>query len=137
MQHLLQAGSVGHHADGHAVAAVVRVGVRVLRRAQQRHADTAALPDFALVLIEQFVQEAESQVVILRSAGQGGDAKAMKSAAHCLKGSSLTMGATKLGALCARMETHAADCAGGGTSDLMLEIDQEFIKVRNALAAER
>ena len=104
---------------------------------QFREADTGPLPDFALVLIEQFVQEAESQVVILRSAGQGGDAHAMKSAAHCLKGSSLTMGATRLGALCARMETHAADCVGGGTSDLMLEIDQEFIKVRNALAAER
>ena len=104
---------------------------------QFREADTGPLPDFALVLIEQFIQEAESQVESLRNAGQGGDAHAMRSAAHCLRGSSLAMGATRLGALCARMETHAADCAGGGTSDLMLDIDQEFIKVRDALAAER
>ena len=104
---------------------------------QFRESETAALPDFALVLIEQFVLEAESQVELLRNAGQRGDAQAMKSAAHCLKGSSLTMGAARLGALCARIETHAADYAGGDTSDLMLEVDQEFIKVRNALAAER
>ena len=104
---------------------------------QFREADSATLPDFALVLIEQFIQEAESQVESLRNAGQGGDAHALKSAAHCLKGSSLTMGATRLGALCARMETHAADDTSGGTSDLMIEIDREFIKVRNALAAER
>src|SRR5258706_3657682 len=103
---------------------------------QFREADGAALPDFALVLIEQFIQEAESQVESLRNAGQGGDAHALKSAAHCLKGSSLTMGAMRLGALCARMETHASADAGG-TSDLMIEINQEFIKVRNALAAER
>ena len=104
---------------------------------QFRDGDTAPLPDFALGLIEQFIQEAQSQVESLRNAGTGGDARAMKSAAHCLRGSSLTMGATRLGALCARMETHAADYAGGGTPDLILEIDQEFIKVRNALAAER
>jgi hypothetical protein len=47
------------------------------------------------------------------------------------------MGATRLGALCARIETHVAEYAGGGTADLMLEVDQEFLKVRNALAAER
>jgi HPt (histidine-containing phosphotransfer) domain-containing protein len=104
---------------------------------QFRESDTAALPDFALVLIEQFVLEAESQVELLRNAGQRGDPQALKSAAHCLKGSSLTMGATRLGALCARIETHAADFAGGGATDLMREVDQEFIKVRNALAAER
>ena len=104
---------------------------------QFRDADSVTLPDFALVLIEQFVQEAESQLLLLRTAGQGGDAKAMKSAAHCLKGSSLTMGATRLGGLCARMETHAANGSVAGTSELMLDIVQEFIKVRNALAAER
>ena len=104
---------------------------------QFREADTSALPDFARVLIEQFVQEAESQVEILRNAGQRGDAQALKSAAHCLKGSSLTMGAMRLGALCVRMEAHAAGEAGVDAADLMLQLDQEFLKVRNALAAER
>ena len=104
---------------------------------QFREADTAGLPDFALALIEQFVEEAESQVELLRDAGQRGDAQAIKSAAHSLKGSSLTMGATRLGALCGRMETDAAGDAGGGTADLMLELAAEFVKVRNALATER
>ena len=104
---------------------------------QFREADTSALPDFARALIEQFVEEAESQVEMLRNAGQRGDERAFKSAAHCLKGSSLTMGAMRLGALCARMEAHAADCPGVGAADLMLELDQEFLEVRNALAAER
>ena len=102
-----------------------------------RDADTNALPEFALMLIEQFVQEAECQVALLRDAAGGGDAPVMKSAAHCLKGSSLTMGATRLGALCAQMEVQAAGGASVATSELMVSIDQEFIKVRNALAAER
>ena len=104
---------------------------------QFRQADTASLPDFALVLINQFVEEAESQVELLKDAGQRGDAPAMKAAAHCLRGSSMTMGAKRLGALCARMETHADEYARGGTSELIQELDREFIRVRTALAAER
>jgi len=104
---------------------------------QFREADTSALPDFARALIEQFVEEAESQVEMLRDAELRGDAGAFKSAAHCLKGSSLTMGAMRLGALCARLEAHAADSTAVGAPDLMLELAQEFLKVRNALAAER
>ena len=104
---------------------------------QFRQADTAGLPDFALALIDQFVEEAESQIVLLIDAGQRGDARALKTVAHCLRGSSMTMGAKRLGALCARMETHADEVAAGGTSDLIQELDREFVRVRTALAAER
>ena len=65
------------------------------------------------------------------------DARALKATAHGLKGSSLIMGARRLGALCAQVEAQLAGTAGGVvTPALMTEIDQELVRVRHALAAQ-
>jgi CheY-like chemotaxis protein len=90
---------------------------------------------FTRSLIDRFVREAASQVDMLEEALRHRDATQAKAIAHSLRGSSMTMGARRLAALCGRIEN------GGGQSDagaaLPAEIDREFASVRDALAAER
>jgi DNA-binding response OmpR family regulator len=106
--------------------------------AQFREADTPGSPDFTLMLIDEFIKEAASQLELLRDARQRQDVPALKAIAHSLKGSSMTMGARRLATLCTQMETHAGRHSGGAvTLALMTELDQEFVNVRVALEAER
>lgn len=98
-------------------------------------------PDIASLLIEQFLQEAAGQADRLRDAGQCGDAAALKSAAHNLKGSATTMGARRLGVICTALEAHAAarSSAIGASAliaDLLAELDRELVNVSAALLAE-
>ena len=93
-------------------------------------------PDFTRTLVDQFITEATSHLDTIREARKRRDGSALKTAAHNLKGSSMTMGARRLGALCAQVEAQAAD-DHVLTLDLMVEIDQEFVNLRNAFAAER
>ena len=75
---------------------------------------------------------------MLKAAQLRHDAGALKATAHSLKGSSATIGAKRLAALCADMERRSA--AGSDdtiTEDMMADVDHEFVKVRAALAVER
>jgi CheY-like chemotaxis protein/HPt (histidine-containing phosphotransfer) domain-containing protein len=106
--------------------------------AEFRQAGTGGVPEFMVALIDQFIEEAASQVEGLRDAGERSDGGALKATAHSLKGSALTMGATRLAALCKQMESQADRQPGGAvTSALLAQLDQEFVKVRHALEAER
>ncbi len=103
-----------------------------------RPAPTAGACDFTIMLIDGFLVEASSQVHALDTARLRLDGAALKSTAHSLKGSSMTIGATRLADLCTQVEDHLASDPGGGiTPDLIAEIDQEFVRVRQALAIER
>ena len=73
----------------------------------------------------------------LRDATRRSDAPALKAIAHSLKGSSMTMGAKRLAALCSRAEEGAGRESDGAVATLLAEIDREFGCVRDALAAER
>jgi DNA-binding response OmpR family regulator len=106
--------------------------------AQFRQGTTDGVPEFMLGLIDQFIEEAASQVELLRDAGRRLDVAALKATAHSLKGSSMTMGAKRLAAICSQMEDHATRQSGGAvTSALVAQLDREFVKVRTALEAER
>jgi CheY-like chemotaxis protein len=106
--------------------------------AQFREGNAPGAPDFSLMLIDEFIKEAASQLALLGDARQRQDVRALKAIAHSLKGSSMTMGARRLATLCTQMETRADSHPGGAvTSVLMTEIDREFVKVREALEAER
>jgi DNA-binding NarL/FixJ family response regulator len=100
--------------------------------------DDEELPDFLIGLIDRFIEEAEKHVEMLRDAGRRKDADALTATAHSLKGSSMTMGANKLAALCGRMETDGKrDPSMLFTPDLMTEVDRELVNVRHALTLER
>jgi CheY-like chemotaxis protein/HPt (histidine-containing phosphotransfer) domain-containing protein len=106
--------------------------------AQFRQGTTDGVPEFMLGLIDQFIEEAASQVELLRDAGQRRDVAALRATAHSLKGSSMTMGAKRLAAICSQMEDHASRQSGGAvTAALIAQLDHEFVKVRTALEAER
>jgi HPt (histidine-containing phosphotransfer) domain-containing protein len=94
-------------------------------------------PDFVISLIDLFLHETESQVDSLRTAGYGSDMGTLKAIAHSLKGSSMTMGAKRLGSLCAEIEARAARQERTVITDLIADVDREFVKVRSALIAER
>lgn len=96
-------------------------------------------PDIAAMLIDQFLEEAALQGARLREATERGDGAALKAAAHNLKGSSMTMGAYRLGALCSVIEAQAGRAAESSTliTDVMAELDRELVDVRDALTAEQ
>jgi CheY-like chemotaxis protein/HPt (histidine-containing phosphotransfer) domain-containing protein len=102
-----------------------------------RQADAAGGADFTRTLIDQFLREAASQVETLREAVRCSDAPALKATAHSLKGSSMTMGAKRLAALCGRAEDDAGRQSDGVAATLLAEIDRELVCVRDALTAER
>ena len=103
-----------------------------------REAGDGALGEFGVMLIDQFTDEAVSQVAALREARGRGDAARFKGTLHGLKGSSLTMGARRLAGLCAGLEQQLA---GGPIEHVspnqMADLDGELARVLASLAAER
>lgn len=63
-------------------------------------------PDFIVMLIQEFLQEATSQVSVLIEHPAGRDSSAIQRVAHNLKGSASMVGAVRLAALCHRAELH-------------------------------
>jgi HPt (histidine-containing phosphotransfer) domain-containing protein len=95
------------------------------------------VPEFVVALIGQFIAEAGAQVERMREAGQRVDAPALKANAHALRGSSMMLGARRLGSLCEQIERSAGQEAGFASPDALLsDLDREFVKVRDALRAE-
>jgi CheY-like chemotaxis protein len=98
----------------------------------------AGAPDFMRRLIDQFIREACAVVRTLQDAAVRADAQALNAGAHSLKGSSMIMGASRLAALCAQVEDQVAVAPGAEvTPALMMEIDQELVRVQHALVAQR
>lgn len=96
-----------------------------------------AMPEFVVALINEFIEEATVQVERMRDAGQRLDAPALKASAHGLRGSSMMLGARRLGLLCERLEREAGQPGSFARPEALLsDIDQEFVKVQYALRAE-
>jgi CheY-like chemotaxis protein len=103
-----------------------------------RQGDTPDSSNFTRMLIDQFLQDAASQVEMLKDAARRSDAQRLEATAHSLRGSSMTMGARRLGGLCAQVERHAASKPDSLAAEAMLaELDREFVRVQDALAVER
>ena len=107
-----------------------------------REGDPDGTAGLVAMLIDQFLAEAAAQTERLRDGGRQSDAPTLKAAAHNLKGSALTMGAMRLGSLCGAIEAGAAgrpsaDHSGVPMADLLTEVEQEMVHVREALLAER
>lgn len=107
-----------------------------------RESDPDGTTGILPMLIDQFLTEAAAQTERLRDAGRQSHAPTLKAAAHSLKGSALTMGATRLGSLCGAIEANVAgrpytDHTGVPMADLLTEVEHELAHVREALMAER
>ena len=88
------------------------------------------LSTFARALIVQFTRDAESQVATMRDAVRAQDGELLRMTAHSLKGSSLTVGAQRLGGLCRQLEDER--CRETDRSALIAALDEEFARVRKA-----
>jgi PleD family two-component response regulator len=95
-------------------------------------------PEFMRRLKDQFVQEAELSVSTLKQAVASGDRSAVSDTAHALKGSARIMGARRLAAFCIQVDEQLTDGSEQMvTAALLLEIDQELVRVREAFTAPR
>ncbi|MBI1950911.1 MAG: response regulator [Acidobacteria bacterium] len=103
---------------------------------QLREADGAG-GGFLAALIDKFLQEAPVRLAALREAAERADAQALVKAAHSLKGSSGTLGARDLAAMCSGLE----ECGRAGriaeVTPRLASLHQEFERVRRALEGER
>ena len=106
--------------------------------AAYRQGALAGSPDFTTHLIDQFLLEADGRVAAIRSAAGQREMASVKSAAHGLKGSASIMGARRLSALCGQIEGRANTAARPSVvSALVAALDEELVRVREALAQER
>jgi PleD family two-component response regulator len=93
--------------------------------------------DFVRTLIGQFLEEAGTRIHMLKDAAERRDENGLKVSAHSLKGSSKMMGAMRLAGLCLELEQHVEKYSSGqNPAALLIALDQELGRVRDALGAE-
>jgi HPt (histidine-containing phosphotransfer) domain-containing protein len=87
-------------------------------------------------LAESFSGDIGSALPAVREAASAGDARSVERIAHALKGSSGSMGARRMSAICAELQ----DAGGSGdlprVPGLLGRLEGEFGRVRAALEAE-
>jgi HPt (histidine-containing phosphotransfer) domain-containing protein len=93
--------------------------------------------DFVTKIIDQYLEEATSQVAVLKNAVERGDAPALRLATHGLRGTSGTVGANRMAAICADLEKLARGTSLDGAPTVVAALEDEFTRVRDALHLER
>src|SRR5262245_27574101 len=95
--------------------------------------EAAGAPGFLKELVGAFLRQAPQRISAVREASQRGDARALELAAHSLKGSCGSLGATAMAACCDRLETLGREGAALGHGELLAALEQEWQTVRAAL----
>ena len=93
--------------------------------------------DFIGRLIDIFEDDVPRQLELLRQAVANGDAQAVFSVSHRVKGSAGNVGAERLALLCAELEAAGGEAELEGAAERMPEIDAEYQRVIEALEALR
>lgn len=86
-------------------------------------------------LLRTFATDSAMRIEHIERAIAGGDADALRRAAHSFKGSSGNMGAQRLSDLCRRIEEFARDGALDACISLVAQLPHEFAQVRQELDA--
>jgi CheY-like chemotaxis protein/HPt (histidine-containing phosphotransfer) domain-containing protein len=92
--------------------------------------------EFLQNIIEQFISDTGDLIQEMKAALRANDAPALKVAAHTLKSSSASLGATDLSALCKEVQALAADGSVEPAESIVVQIESEFAAVIVALRAE-
>jgi len=93
--------------------------------------------EFLSELIDEFLDDAPTQLESLREGATSGDAERAKRAAHTLKGNSRTFGAGELASLCQEAEAAAGLDELAAVLARVDAIDGEWTRVRTQLLAFR
>ncbi len=92
--------------------------------------------EFLVNIVEQFIKDTGKLIQEIKAALRAGDAPALKVAAHTLKSSSASLGATDLSGLCKQVQTIAAEDSVQPAEFVVVQIENEFAGVISALRAE-
>ena len=93
--------------------------------------------EFLTEVVDVFLADAPALMASLRSSLERGDTEELRRAAHTLKSNGSTLGAVAFAKLCHTVEQHARDGVLDGVSELVVQIEQEFPALQEALAALR
>jgi HPt (histidine-containing phosphotransfer) domain-containing protein len=93
--------------------------------------------DFALELVDTFLEEAPGMLGELRDAMAAKDADRFRRVAHSLKSNSNTFGALNLAAMARELELSSAAKVSEGKSEPIDALEQEYARVSSALAELR
>ena len=99
--------------------------------------DEEGANDFVTQLIDLYLEESTLRMAELKDAARRLDASALKLAAHSLKGTSSTVGANKLAAMCNEIEMLARTTTFEGMSTLVAALEDEFTRVHDELRIEK
>lgn len=89
--------------------------------------------DLVAELADIYLADAPTQIATMREAIALGNTATLRLAAHSLKGSSASLGATHLVALCNEIEELAQAGTVDGTAEKLADVEQELVRVRAAL----
>lgn len=89
--------------------------------------------DFVVELIDLFLSDAPKRLAAMRDSTARG--QTIKSAAHCLRGSSGNLGALKLASICESIEK--TEWVGLGLEFFLVRLEFEFARVVRIFQAER
>ena len=93
-------------------------------------------PDIVQELAEAFQFETPPLLEALHVAVREQQAEALRRAAHNLKGSSYNLGAPTMATLSSELETLGKQGTVEGAAELLTQLEQEYQRVCQALAAE-
>jgi signal transduction histidine kinase/DNA-binding response OmpR family regulator/HPt (histidine-containing phosphotransfer) domain-containing protein len=101
-----------------------------------RALESAGETGFLGEAIRTFLASTPGRLTSIRQAEESGEAKALESHAHSLRGSCGALGARRMAALCQEVETLAEAGRVAETAPLIARLVQEYAVARSALEAE-
>jgi HPt (histidine-containing phosphotransfer) domain-containing protein len=93
--------------------------------------------DLVIELIDLFLDDGPLRLAALEEALIGEDEQSLKRTAHCLRGSSGSMGAQQMSLICAQLERIESADVSLSPRTLLNCLVQEFERVRQVLLVER
>jgi len=112
----------------------VAIDVTVLGSLESAQADGE--PDLIVELIDLFLKDAPRRLANMSTFLEDGDLHSLSREAHCLKGSSATLGALVMTKLCQAVENIVRD-RPWEIARALSDLHHEFLRVLEALSAER
>lgn len=88
------------------------------------------------VLVQTFLDDAQVRIEEISTSISGGDAEALRSAAHSFKGSCSNLGVLPLSEICQKLETMGREGSTDGAAELFEQAQTEFSRVSDVLTAE-
>jgi HPt (histidine-containing phosphotransfer) domain-containing protein len=122
-----------HVNSNESMAAAVDISVLISLESAQADGE----PDLIVELIDLYLQDTPRRLAVMSSLCGEQDAVSLRKEAHGLKGSSATLGAAGVVALCQDIEQLEHRRPSETSADVLIALSEEFERVREAFLAER